>query len=149
MSNSISTTCRYTLVGMTIGTHDSESPDFLCYRNRPQVTSSLLAKSNINFVVKVMEERCGKCGLLNGGSQKNTYPWFVAIRNTDWPDNEYFTGTLVSKEWVVTSASAFGFPVDAEKWHIIVGQKPFDVLPSGKFLYVYFDFDSFCIGSGQ
>ena len=148
MSNSISTTCRYTLVGMTIGTHDRNSPYFLCYHDRPLVTSSLIAKSNINFVVKVMEERCGKCGILNEGSQMNTYPWFVAIRNTDMPDNEYITGTLVSKEWVVTSASVFGFPVE-KKYHALVGVKPSNVHSSGKFLYVYFDFDSFCIGSGQ
>ena len=106
---------------MTIGTLGG-SPNFLCYQNRPHVTSSLLAKSNINFVIKVMEERCGKCGILNKGSQLNTYPWFVAIRNTDWPDREFFTGTLVSKEWVVTSASAFGFPIYMEKWHALVGE---------------------------
>ena len=105
-----------------------------CYSGYPRVTSSLLAKSNINFVIKIMEARCGKCGILNNGTKLNTHPWFVAIRESLTDDvtytdlgNEYHTGTLVSKQWVVTAASIFvNFRTAKDNFKVLVGAKAFE-----------------------
>ena len=105
-----------------------------CYSGYPRVTSSLLAKSNINFVIKIMEARCGKCGILNNGTKLNTYPWFAAIRESLTDDvtytdlgDVYHTGTLVSKQWVVTAASIFiNDPIAADNYRVLVGAKAFE-----------------------
>ena len=102
-----------------------------CYSGYPRVTSSLLAKSNINFVIKIMEARCGKCGILNNGTKMNTHPWFAAIRESLTDDitytdlgDEYHTGTLVSKQWVVTAASIFvNDPIATDNYRVLVGAK--------------------------
>ena len=63
---------RHTLVGVTLG---------VCGDQLPRVTTSLLAKPVLNFVLKIMEERCAKCGVENtGGGALNRYPWYVAIK---------------------------------------------------------------------
>ena len=105
-----------------------------CYSGYPRVTSSLLAKSNINFVIKIMEARCGKCGILNNGTKMNTHPWFAAIRESLTDDvtyidlgDVYHTGTLVSKQWVVTAASIFvNFRTAKDNFKVLVGAKAFE-----------------------
>ena len=114
---------RHSLVGMNL---DSGNGNF-CYKNFSRVTSSLLAKSNINFVIKVMEERCGKCGILNDGPKLNTHPWIVALRESP-PGGvtKYRTGTLVSRQWVVTEASIFvNIHTATENFEVLVGAKAF------------------------
>ena len=55
-----------------------------------------------------MEGRCGSCGIQNIQNGKyNQFPWFVAIKEKIYNTNIYHTGTLVSKEWVLTTASIF------------------------------------------
>ena len=104
-----------------------DSPYSFCYKEFPHVTSSLLAKSNINFVIKVMEERCGKCGILNSGSKLNTHPWFVSIKESLVDQDVYHTGTLVSKQWVVTAASIFvNLRVAKDNFKVSVGAKAFE-----------------------
>ena len=104
-----------------------DSPDSFCYAGKPRVTSSLLAKSNINFVIKVMEERCGKCGILNNGTKLNTYPWFVSIKESLSGQDVYHTGSLVSKQWVVTAASIFvNFRTAKDNFKVLVGAKAFE-----------------------
>ena len=116
----IHTYARYTLVGMNL---DSGNGNF-CYDEYPRVTSSLLAKSNINFVIKVMEERCGKCGILNDGPKLNTHPWMVALRELG--GRKFYTGTLVSRQWVVTEASIFvNIHTAAKNFEVLVGAKAF------------------------
>ena len=106
---------------------DSGNGNF-CYDEYPRVTSSLLAKSNINFVIKVMEERCGKCGILNDGPKLNTHPWIVALRESP-PGTKvpkYYTGTLVSRQWVVTEASIFvNINTATQNFEVLVGAKAF------------------------
>ena len=111
---------RHTLVGMNL---DSGNGNF-CYDEYPRVTSSLLAKSNINFVIKVMEERCGKCGILNDGPKLNTHPWMVALRELG--GRKFYTGTLVSRQWVVTEASIFvNIHTATQNFEVLVGAKAF------------------------
>ena len=75
-----------------------------------------------------MEERCGKCGILNSGSKLNTYPWLVSIKEEKLIDQDvYHTGTLVSKQWVVTAASIFvNFRTAKDNFKVLVGAKAFE-----------------------
>ena len=75
-----------------------------------------------------MEERCGKCGILNNGSKLNTHPWFVSIKESPLNDQDvYHTGTLVSKQWVVTAASIFvNFRTAKDNFKVLVGAKAFE-----------------------
>ena len=75
-----------------------------------------------------MEERCGKCGILNTGTKLNTKPWFVSIKEELLDDQDvYHTGTLVSKQWVVTAASIFvNFRRAKDNFKVLVGAKAFE-----------------------
>ena len=75
-----------------------------------------------------MEERCGKCGILNSGSKLNTHPWLVSIKEEKLIDQDvYHTGTLVSKQWVVTAASIFvNFRRAKDNFKVLVGAKAFE-----------------------
>ena len=75
-----------------------------------------------------MEERCGKCGILNSGSKLNTHPWLVSIKEEKLIDQDvYHTGTLVSKQWVVTVASIFvNFKTAKDNFKVLVGAKAFE-----------------------
>ena len=75
-----------------------------------------------------MEERCGKCGILNTGTKLNTKPWFVSIKEELLDDQDvYHTGTLVSKQWVVTAASIFvNFQRAKDNFKVLVGAKAFE-----------------------
>ena len=115
--------CRHTLVGMTLG----------CARNMPQVFTNVLSKSIMNFVLKVMEDSgCGDCGIENDGGKLNKLPWFVAIKELVYENyqfyNIYHTGTLVSKDYVVTAASIFErTPIALDNYKALVGATFFDV----------------------
>ena len=102
------------------------------HRGVPRVTSSLLTRSNINFVIEIMEGRCGSCGIQNAGKNSNQFPWFVAIKEKIYNTNIYHTGTLVSREWVLTTASIFVPSVisgesvkDPKHFKALVGAKEF------------------------
>ena len=62
---------RHTLIGIKLNK---------CDNGLPQVFTSLLSKSVLNFVIKEMKGFCGSCGMENEGYRLNTYPWFVAIK---------------------------------------------------------------------
>ena len=109
---------RHTLLGVSLN---------VCDAYLPRVTSSLLTKSNINFVIKISEGRCGKCGIKNEGAKLNPFPWFVAIKETLLDEHIYHTGTLVSKEWIVTTASIFVNTVAIKNFEALVGATAFDV----------------------
>ena len=66
---------RHTLVGITLGVCSDQA-------HLPRVTTSLLSKPVLNFVIKIMEERCGDCGTLNDGqgAMMNLHPWYVMIK---------------------------------------------------------------------
>jgi len=74
-----------------------------------------------------MEERCGKCGILNNGTKLNTHPWFVSIKESLSGQDVYHTGSLVSKQWVVTAASIFvNFRTAKDNFKVLVGAKAFE-----------------------
>ena len=76
-----------------------------------------------------MEGRCGKCGIKNEGGKLNPYPWFVAIKETLIDQDVYHTGTLVSKEWVLTAASIFvgkNFDALRKNFKALVGTRAFE-----------------------
>ena len=73
------------------------------------------------------ESRCGKCGIKNEGAKLNAYPWFVAIKETVLDGHIYHTGTLVSKEWIVTTASIFVNTAAIKNFEALVGATAFDV----------------------
>ena len=64
---------RHTLVGITLGVCSDQA-------HLPRVTTSLLSKPVLNFVIKIMEERCGECGTENNGPAINRFPWYVGIK---------------------------------------------------------------------
>ena len=109
---------RNTLVGITLN---------VCDRNLPRVSSSLLHVSILHFVIKEIEGRCGECGIKNEGQRLNSYPWFVAIKEKVGDVNVYHTGTLVSKEWVVTAASILTNEPKKENFEAKVGTTAFDL----------------------
>ena len=73
------------------------------------------------------EGRCGKCGIKNEGAKLNAYPWFVAIKETVLDGHIYHTGTLVSKEWIVTTGSIFFNTAAIKNFEALVGATAFDV----------------------
>ena len=92
-----------------------------------QLFTSFLSASVVHFVTSQIEGRCGTCGFedTNPNQYKlNKMPWVVAIQETTkytvgspggqgtsiQKKYKYFTGTLVSKEYVVTSAKLFQQP---------------------------------------
>ena len=87
---------RHTLVGITL----ESGTDF------PRVYTSLLHESILHFVMKDIGGMCGRCGVKNPGENLNEYPWLVAIKETVLDQDFHHTGTLVSREWVVTAASS-------------------------------------------
>ena len=76
-------------------------------------------KTVLHFVQRVMEDiNCEKdkinpqnCGIQNDGGKLNKFPWFVAIKeevNTiNYNYNNFYSGTLVSKYYVLTAARIF------------------------------------------
>ena len=77
-------------------------------------------KTVLHFVQRVMEDiNCEKdkinpqnCGIQNDGGKLNKFPWFVAIKEevnkgVNYNYNNFFSGTLVSKYYVLTAASIF------------------------------------------
>ena len=71
---------------------------------------------------------CGRCGVKNPGENLNEYPWLVAIKETVLDQDFHHTGTLVSREWVVTAASilASDRPTARQNFLAKVGPKSFD-----------------------
>ena len=65
---------------------------------------------------------------MNTGSKLNTKPWFVSIKEELLDDQDvYHTGTLVSKQWVVTAASIFvNFRRAKDNFKVLVGAKAFE-----------------------
>ena len=57
----------------------------------------------------------------------NPFPWFVAIKETLLDEHIYHTGTLVSKEWIVTTASIFVNTAAIKNFEALVGATAFDV----------------------
>ena len=120
--------CRHTLVGITLG----------CAQNMPQIFTNFLSKSVVNFVLKVVEDRCGVCGLENEGEKLNKMPWFVAIKERVDTSYVYHSGALVSGNHVVTAASIFQkTPFNKENFEALVGATNFAVVlanayPGGK-----------------
>ena len=99
---------RFTLIGISLK----------CQSYGSQLYTSFLSASLVHFVTSKIEGRCGTCGIENEyvSSHFNQMPWVVAIRETvknpAYPsgytiDHKHFTGTLVSKEYVVTAARFF------------------------------------------
>ena len=65
---------------------------------------------------------------MNTGTKLNTKPWFVSIKEELLDDQDvYHTGTLVSKQWVVTAASIFvNFRTAKDNFKVLVGAKAFE-----------------------
>ena len=65
---------------------------------------------------------------MNTGTKLNTHPWLVSIKEEKLVDQDvYHTGTLVSKQWVVTAASIFiNDPIAADNYRVLVGAKAFE-----------------------
>ena len=67
----------------------------------------------------------------NEGIKLNEYPWVVSIKEKVYDDrgnfltNAYHTGTLVSKEYVVTAASIFDKKKNKENFEALVAAKRF------------------------
>ena len=67
-----------------------------CGNGLPQVFTSLLSKSVLNFVTKEIKGFCGSCGMENEGDRLNPYPWFVAIKEkVDTGTPIYHTGIVL------------------------------------------------------
>ena len=112
---------RHILVGITVG----------CAGDLPQVFTSFMNKTVVNFVKKVMEDiSCGQenCGIKNDGAKLNQFPWFVALREQVNNDNVYRTGTLISREYVLTAATIFeNKPVDKKNLQALVGATAYEL----------------------
>ena len=100
---------RYTLIGISLE----------CQSNGLQLFTSFLSASVVHFVTSKIEGRCGTCGILYEDDEYpnpdymrlNQMPWVAAIKETVESSNDkYFTGTIVSKEYVVTAARVFQYP---------------------------------------
>ena len=78
--------------------------------------------------MKDIEGMCGRCGVKNPGENLNEYPWLVAIKEKVLDQDFYHTGTLVSREWVVTAASILASDRPTAKQNLLakVGPKSFD-----------------------
>ena len=128
MISTTCTICRHTLVGITLG----------CAQNMPQIFTIFLSKSVVNFVLKVVEDRCGECGLENEGEKLNKMPRFVAVKERVDTSYVYHSGALVSGNHVVTAASIFQkTPFNKENFEALVGATNFAVVlanayPEGK-----------------
>ena len=113
--------CRHILVGITVG----------CAGDLPQVFTNFMSKSVVNFVKKVMEDiSCEQenCGIKNDGAKLNQFPWFVAIREEVNHNNVYRTGTLVSRQYVLTAATIFeNKPVDKKNLQALVGATAYEL----------------------
>ena len=99
-----------------------------CAVDMPQVFTHFLSKSVVNFVLKELEGRCGRCGIENEGDKLNKFPWYVAIKEKDNEKFVFHTGTLVSKEHIVTAASIFKHtPIQKENFQALVGATAYEV----------------------
>ena len=95
----------------------------------PQIFTNFLSKSVVNFVLKVVEDRCGECGLENEGEKLNKMPWFVAIKERVDASYVYHSGALVSGNHVVTAASIFQkTPYNKANFEALVGATSFAVV---------------------
>ena len=120
---------RHTLIGLQLD---------VCDKKLPRVYTSLLSRSALNFVMKEMQGTCGHCGVENEGDKLNKKPWFVSIRekveDSQGVTYLYYTGTLVSKEHVVTAASVFQestghmTPVDVTNYEALVATTDYELL---------------------
>ena len=110
----------------------------------PQIFTNFLSKSVVNFVLKVVEDRCGVCGLENEGEKLNKMPWFVAIKERVDTSYVYHSGALVSGNHVVTAASIFQkTPFNKENFEALVGATNFAVVlanayPGGRLMFNFF-----------
>ena len=121
---------RFTLIGVTLG----------CESQGIQYFTSLLSAAVVHFVTSKIEGRCGTCGIEYEDDSLphpdamnwNQMPWVAAIQEifyssvTTGPTGtvaggtktyKHFTGTLVSKEYVVTAAKIIytGFKIYKDK----------------------------------
>ena len=127
---------RHILVGITVG----------CAGNLPQVFTNFMSKSVVNFVKKVMEDiSCEQesCGIKNDGEKLNQFPWFVALREQVNNDNVYRTGTLISREYVLTAVNIFDIDIKND-FQALVGATAYELnianaYPEGKMsFYIQF-----------
>ena len=110
---------RYTLIGITL----------VCQTEGLQVFTNFLSASVVNFVKATIEGRCGHCGqeyvneFLNPDQMPlNHMPWVAAIKQSLLNNiHKYSTGTLVSKEYVVTAARVFETSTDEDDFEVQVG----------------------------
>ena len=124
------TIVRFTLIGVTLG----------CESQGIQYFTSLMSAAVVHFVTSKIEGRCGTCGVEYEDDSLphpdamnwNQMPWVAAIQEkfyssvTTGPTGtvaggtvteKHFTGTLVSKEYVVTAAKIIytGFKIYKDK----------------------------------
>ena len=105
-----------------------------------------MSKSVVNFVKKVMEDiSCEQesCGIKNDGEKLNQFPWFVALREQVNNDNVYRTGTLISREYVLTAVNIFDIDIKND-FQALVGATAYELnianaYPEGKMsFYIQF-----------
>ena len=115
---------RHTLIGLQLD---------VCDKKLPRVYTSLLLRSALNFVMKEMQGTCGHCGVENEGDKLNKLPWFVSIKekveDSQGVTYLYYTGTLVSRQHVVTAASIFqSSPVNENNYEALVATTDYELL---------------------
>ena len=89
-----------------------------------------IVKHGLHVWLKVMEDRCGDCGIENDGENLNKMPWFVAIKERlGGGSHVYHSGALLSGDHVVTAASIFDNqdPIDKSNFEALVGATAFEL----------------------